>query len=371
MSKIVIASFEIPGVFSEAEAASQLTRAIRTHDRSYENGDIVQLPLVDGGEGTIDFLVTNTLGSFLEVETTDAKGIDTVVPIGFTGEDGKLAVIEMKRAAEVMSVGEHGTTYGIGELIRDALDEGAFSVLLGLDEPIASDGGLSIAAALGVKFLDAKGRTLEMNAADPPISKIARVDASGRSFELLSSRFFIGVTRAASQTTPSKALLTQLDRLSEIILRDCEIHASTQGLTASAAAFGLRAFLGAEVQDGRALVLEAAQAEKAIFESPALLIIANDLEQLEEENAKKLIRSANEMGKQITVVLAGHSAIKEGEECLYSADSVFSLADVTLFQPPVPPNAGLEERRRDTIMRIEKIIPKVVESLQQDSFAKR
>ncbi|HWF45175.1 MAG TPA: hypothetical protein VG537_11080, partial [Candidatus Kapabacteria bacterium] len=60
-----------------------------------------------------------------------------------------------------------------------------------------------------------------------------------------------------------------------------------------------------------------------------------------------------------------------GEGCLYSADSVFSLADVPLFQPPVPANAGVEERRRDAIMRIEKIIPKVVESLKLDTFAKR
>ena len=75
----------------------------RTHsrdaDRSLASSDLVQLPLVDGGAGTIDFLVSaHTLGSFLEVEASGASGGDVVVPIGFAGEDGKLAVIETPRA---------------------------------------------------------------------------------------------------------------------------------------------------------------------------------------------------------------------------------------------------------------------------------
>ena len=370
MPKIIIASLGIPGVLSATEAASQLTRAIRSHDRSYQNEDIVQLPLVDGGEGTIDVLVTQTLGSFLEVETTDAHAGECVVPLGFAGEDGKLAIIEMKRAAGVDKAGDSGTTYGIGELIRDVLDEGAFSVLLGLDEPMACDAGLGAAAALGVKFFDAAGTPIEMNRGDAAISKIARVNASARSFELLSSRFFIGVTRAALQTVPSAPLIAELERLSEIILRDCNIHASTNDLTASAAAYGFRAFLGAEVQDGGQLVLDAARIEERMTETKTLLLFVNGTEQLEQENVRRLLDAAKKYGNKVVLLFA--RSLRAGPfEKGVAFDAIHSLADVQLFQPSLRADSGAEEVRRDLLMRIEKIMPEIAAELRPKPASKR
>ena len=357
MSKIVIATVGILGVLSAAEAASQLTRALRSHDRSYQNDEIVQFPLVDGGEGTIDFLVSHTLGSFLEVETVDARGTEAIIPIGFASEDGKLAIIEMKRVAGVLADGDHGTTYGIGELIRDALDEGAFSVLLGLDEPLACDAGLGAVAALGVKFFDEKDRLLDMNIAQPPINKIARVDASGRNFQLLSSRFFIASTQRALQTAPSTMLMGELERLSGIIQRDCDIHANAHALTGSAAAFGLRSFLGAEVQDGTSLILDAALVEENITQTNILLIFANNFEQLDELFLRRFLDAAIKHGKQVILLFANlqnsSSLTKQG----YSKDAIHSLSDIQLFQQPLRADATADEIRRDLFMRIEKIIP--------------
>ena len=160
--QIVIAALPIGGL-TATEAASRFTRSLRAAHPEIDATCFVQLPLVDGGEGTIDLLVTNTLGSFLEVEATGANGEQVVVPLGFAGDDGKLAIIEMQRVAA--SRGGAGTTYGVGELILDSLDEGAFSILLGQDEPLAADAGFGAAQALGVTFFDKKNKELDMRSA--------------------------------------------------------------------------------------------------------------------------------------------------------------------------------------------------------------
>ena len=163
--------------FPATEIASLAAKNIRA---AIKGSKVLQFPLVDGGEGTIEQLITSTLGSFLEVEATSASGEQVIVPLGFAGEGGSIGVIEMRAIAEAPSansqkqtkknrLGFSGTTFGIGELITDALDEGAFSVILGWDEPLARDAGFGMAQALGVKFLDAGGKELDFKSESPTI----------------------------------------------------------------------------------------------------------------------------------------------------------------------------------------------------------
>ncbi len=361
MPKILLAALPINGVFTATEAASQLTRLIRAHDRTLANDDVVQIPLVDGGDGTIDFLVTHSLGSFLEVEATGGKGDEVVVPLGFAGEDGKLAVIELARVANVGHIGGGGTTFGIGELIRDSLDEGAFSVLLGHEEPLAADAGLGAVAALGVKFLNAEGWPIVMNQPNVALSDICAVDAAGRSFELLSSRFFVGRAQSAASSAPTRELLAELERLSAIFLRDASIHASTKTLSASAVEFGLRAFLGAEVRDGGELVLEASRVLEAVasgdFET--LFLFANDQGQLAASHVQMLLTGSAGQIKHVVVIFS--KSLEQGEGALVPSGAVcHSLQDVKLFQAPVLEGASAETIRRDLLMRLEKLVPKLM-----------
>ena len=361
MPKILIAALPITGIFSATEAASHLTRLIRSHNRTLANNDIVQLPLVDGGEGTIDFLVTHTLGSFLEVEATGAQGQEEVVPLGFAGEDGKLAIIGLERVAGVSKIGDSGTTYGIGELIRDSLDEGAFSVLLGHNEPIAADAGLGAVSALGVKFLNAGGSPIAMNILGVDLADIAGVDVSGRSFELLSSRFYVAQSQRAASSKPSTQLLSELERLATIILRDASIHASTENLSASAVEFGLRAFLGAEVRDGGMLVLEASRIEEDIASGTfdSLLIFANDEAQLNSEHVQKLLASAHKFKRSAYVFY--RKTEKDAAVTVSQTELVVhSLQDVKLFQQPLTDGASAETIRRDLLMRLEKLVPSLI-----------
>ena len=373
MSKILVAAAPIEGILTPTEATSILTRLLRSNDRALASDGIVQLPLVEGGDGTIDFLVTHTLGSFLEVEATGAQGEVVVVPLGFTGEDGKLAVVEMQRVAGVGSIGATGTSFGVGELIRDALDEGAFSVLLGHDEPLACDAGLGAVAALGVKFLDKSGKPLAMDRPGVALSDVVNVDVSGRSFELLSSRFFVGRTSRAVNSAPSKDLLAQLERLAAVFQQDANIHASTEGLSASAVEFGLRALLGAEVKDGGALALEASRIGEMIDAGTpkdtaagidTFLLLAEHPGQLERKDLTDLVdRVVAHVPRRIAVFNCSLTP-EEKKALLKRWNAVHSLQDVVLFQQPLVEGASAETIRRDLMMRLEKLMPSLLTPAQ-------
>ncbi len=376
--KILAAALPIPGIWDATEAVSQLARSIRTHDRSLKSSDLIQLPIVDGGVGTIDFLVTHTLGSFLEVEAKDARGKDIVVPIGFAGEDGKLAVIEMSRVARVQHAGDSGTTAGIGELIQDALDEGAFSILLGLEEPLACDAGLGAAAALGVKFFDASDKEMDFilpgtahDRSYADISRIAKVDASTRSFSLLSSRIFIA---RAGESIENQKPDNDLAKLAEIIRRDTGIHPSLKDLSPSAIEFGLSAFLGAEIRDGAALVLEASGINEAITrgEFSEFIFLTPSLEALEHDSLPAMLKLVREKVKHRAIVVAGERmpGAKSKGRIADDAEPHFYLKDVPLFQAPVDERSSIDEKRRDFTARLEKLVPTVLEDLRRTSSAK-
>jgi glycerate kinase len=382
--KILIATAAIDGIYDATDVASQIARIIRSNDRSLASSDLVQFPMVNGGSGTIDFLVSHTLGSFLEVEATGASGEEVVAPIGFAGEDGKLAVIEMARVAHVPNLGDTGTTAGIGQLIQDALDEGAFSVILAHEEPIACDAGLGAASALGVKFFDKSDN--EINFSQPAanasssramnpmmlIEQITRVDATTRSFSLLSSRIFIARSADVGLSNEGKAsqgFLDALAQLAEIIRRDTGIHPTTANLSASGVEFGLAAFLGAEVRDGASLVLEASSIAEAITRgefSECVFLIPN-LVELKSDYLIALIELVRTKVKHRAIIAIGGTSTEQAAD----SEHRFYLQDVVLFQTPVSANAGIEEKRRDIIMRLEKLFPTVLEALRGEPSAKK
>ena len=355
--KILAASLPVPGIWNATEVASLLARAIRSTDRTIGPDALVQLPFVDGGEGTIDFLVTHSLGSFLEVEAHGPNGEDRVVPLGFAGEEGKLAVIEMSRIAGVSKHGESGTTVGVGEVIQDALDEGAFSIILGHEEPLAFDAGLGAAAALGVKFYDKRDK--EIDCAKPiDLSQIVRVDASHRAFALLSSRLYIG---KSSSVTPATEHDKKLQRLAEIIVRDTGLHPNMEHHSASAIEFGLQSLLGAEIRIGSELILEASGIRESLMEKEfarAILLIPS-WEFGEPE--KKFIEMICASVERCAIICVG---AKEAETPPFEA-RFFYFEDVPMFSAPLMPNSSKDERQRDFSMRLEKLIPTVLEALEQ------
>jgi glycerate 2-kinase len=154
--------------------------------RVVPNATVERLPLVDGGEGFASALVAATGGELKYLQVTGPVKTLVNSHYGFLGRSGpKTAVIEMAAAAGLSLVPRDArdptitTTYGVGETIVAALNEGAQHILIGCGDSGTSDGGAGMAQALGARFLDADGNELPRAGGGAILSKLADIDLSG------------------------------------------------------------------------------------------------------------------------------------------------------------------------------------------------
>ncbi|MCF3942569.1 glycerate kinase [Oceanobacillus alkalisoli] len=154
--KIVMA----PDSFKESMTAKQAAEAIKLGFRSVfgESLDIDIIPMADGGEGTIESLMDALHGSLYEKVVTGPLGEKVRATYALSG-DQSLAVIEMAEASGLALVPAEKrnplitTTYGTGELIKDALDHGVKKIILGIGGSATNDGGAGMIEALGGEFI--------------------------------------------------------------------------------------------------------------------------------------------------------------------------------------------------------------------------
>lgn len=130
--------------------------------KAHPEAEVSVFPLADGGEGTTDALIEGLGGSMVSIRVTGPMGLRTEASYGIL-EDGKTAVMEMAQAAGITLVDpdkknpHDATTYGVGEMIKDAIKRGCRSFLIGIGGSATNDGGIGMLQALGVKFLTADG----------------------------------------------------------------------------------------------------------------------------------------------------------------------------------------------------------------------
>ena len=158
--KIVIAIDSFKGSLSSLEAAEAAREGIL---RVYPEAEIHTVPLADGGEGTVDAIISGAGGRLVSTEVTSPSGKRISAEYGVIN-GGRTAVIEMAAAAGITLVsGEernplNTTTYGVGELIRHAVEvTGARDFIIGIGGSATNDGGLGMLTALGFEFLDEGG----------------------------------------------------------------------------------------------------------------------------------------------------------------------------------------------------------------------
>ena len=174
---IVVAPQEYKGTLTAEEAARAMANGVR---RALPNADVDVLPLADGGPGTVRAIVGATGGELRLVRVTGPLGEPVDAEWGLLPNGS--AVIEMAAAAGLVLVPEDRrdpritTTFGVGELVRAALDAGARRVIIGLGGSATNDGGAGMAQALGVRLLDADARELERGGA--ALAGLARIDVS-------------------------------------------------------------------------------------------------------------------------------------------------------------------------------------------------
>ena len=174
--RVLIASDKFKGSLSAAEVADRVAVGVR---RVRPQVAIEALPIADGGDGTVAAAVT---AGFERRELTVTGPLGTPVTAAFALR-GDTAVVEMAQAAglQLLPRGTFvpltGTTHGVGELLRAALDAGARTVVLGVGGSATTDGGAGMLAALGARLLDADGAPVARGGA--PLRTLATVDLTG------------------------------------------------------------------------------------------------------------------------------------------------------------------------------------------------
>ena len=272
--KIVIAIDSFKESLTSLQAGRTVAAAAR---QVFPNAKITVLPLADGGEGTVDAVVDSLHGEKRRVRVIGPLGKPVNALYGIL-ENGRTAVVEMASAAGLALVPEeqrnplYTTTYGVGELIRDALDTGCRHFMIGIGGSATNDGGMGMLQALGCKFLDENGDPVGMLGAD--LMRVSDIDSTGLDPRLAVSTLQVacdvsnplcGPNGASAVFGPQKGadagtvqLLDEaLSRLAGIVREKYGI--ATENMPGSGAAGGLGyalvSFCGAKLQSGAEVIL--------------------------------------------------------------------------------------------------------------------
>ena len=176
--KLLFASDSFKGSLSSEKTVELLAKAAKDvfGDVEYEG-----VPVSDGGEGTVDAVVAAEHGTKISVDVYGP--LMTRIKAEYGRLDDNRAVIEMAAASGLPLIAReernplNTTTFGTGELIRDALERGFRDLSIAIGGSATNDGGMGCMRALGVKFLDARGNELQGNGSD--LERVASIDMSG------------------------------------------------------------------------------------------------------------------------------------------------------------------------------------------------
>lgn len=180
--KVVVAIDSFKGSLSSMEAGQAIAEGVK---RVYQHAEVVVRPLADGGEGTVEALVEGMGGVFVTKEVTGPLGekVEAVYGMIESKDDlSKTAIIEMSAAAGITLVPEerrnplNTTTYGVGELILDAIERGCRHFIVGIGGSATNDGGVGMLQALGYDFVTQEGKAISYGGNG--LRELARIEES-------------------------------------------------------------------------------------------------------------------------------------------------------------------------------------------------
>lgn len=290
LSKIIVASDSFKGCLTSLEVADAAKVGIL---KALPGCEVVGIPVADGGEGTTDALVSAMNGRFVSCDVHDPLMNSIRVEYGILG-DGLTAVIEMASASGLPLVPTEKrnpmltTTYGTGELIKDALLRGCRRFLIGIGGSATNDAGTGMLQALGYRFLDSEGNALGMGG--QILKKIACIDSGNILTALQESVFtvacdvnnpFSGENGAAfiyaRQKGADDAMIVSLDKglrhFATVInaFMGIDIDPISGAGAAGGLGGGLLAFLKATLKPGIRMVLEALDFDNRIKDADLII----------------------------------------------------------------------------------------------------
>ena len=272
--KAVIAIDSFKGSLSSSEAGEAASRAIRY---VFPEADIVQFPLADGGEGTVDALTEGLAGRIITTEVTGPLGKREASRYGIIS-DGRIAVIEMADAAGLTMVPMelrnplNTTTYGLGELIVQAMDNGCREFIIGIGGSATNDAGIGMLSALGAGFFQADGQRAGITGGS--VKDVVRIDLTELDSRIRECTFHIacdvnnplcGDSGCSAVYGPQKGATPDIVReMDEAIAKFAGLARRQYGITgaelpgagaAGGLGYAFHGFLGGSLEPGAKLVL--------------------------------------------------------------------------------------------------------------------
>ena len=359
--KAVVAIDSLKGSLSSMEAGQAIAEGIRRADPQAE---VVIRPLADGGEGTLDALVCGMNGKMHEVQVTGPLGTSVNCGYGII-EDTKTAVIEMSGAAGITLVPEekrnplHTTTYGVGEVIKDAIAKGCRRFIIGIGGSATNDGGVGMLQALGFGFLDKEGNQVPFGAKG--LEQLDKITDTYVIPELAECEFRVacdvtnvlcGETGCSAVYGPQKgatpSMIMQMDKwlayYASLAREKYPKAAPKQAGTGAAGGMGFAflTFTNAVLESGIKIILEETRLEQ-YMENADIVVTGEGRLDGQTAMGKAPVGVARLAGKhQIPVIAFAGSVTKEATECNKNGiDAFFPIlrSIVTLDEAMKPENA--------------------------------
>jgi glycerate 2-kinase len=372
--RVVIAPQSFKGSADAVAVAAAIARGFR---RAIPDAQLDELPLADGGEGTVHALVRATNGRLRTTRVHDPLLREIDAEWGILG-DGTTAVVEMAAASGLPLLGEHErdpritSTRGTGELILAAAASGAHRIVIGIGGSATNDGGAGMARALGYRFLDRDGRELPEGGAalarlhhlegqtDPRLIRPSIEVACDVRNPLLGAEGASAIYGPQKGATPAmvreldSALATYADVIEDFVgrnVRDVPGAGAAGGLGA-----GLVAFLDARLRSGAELILDATKFASRI--AGADLIVTGegraDAQSAYGKLTQAVTHAARDAGVRTAMVVGGTAP---GYEALLSQG-------VESIEVSTPDGMPLAEAMRNAESLIEEAAARLAERLK-------
>ncbi|HVF70621.1 MAG TPA: glycerate kinase [Chthoniobacterales bacterium] len=374
--RILIAPDKFKGSLTAAEAAENIEAGLRD---VLPDATIAAIPIADGGEGTAEAIHRACGGEWIRCRVQDALGREIEARYLWMPER-ETAVVEMSEAAGLWRIKTEerdllrATTYGVGEMILDASRHGAAEIVVGLGGSATNDGGMGMARALGVRFVEGEpareitmpgeltnltGITgaegldiltgLSRQDRKSALKLIAAVDVRN---PLLGAR---GATRtfgAQKGGTPEQLEILErgLARLASVAQRDlrCDFRETAGAGAAGGLGFGLLSFCGARIRPGFEVVADFVGLRGAIEQADAVITGEGRLDDqtLEGKAPAGVARTARAAGKRV-FALVGSTSVADSSRALFDRIIPLRTSGVSVEESMSRAAELLRERARE------------------------
>ncbi|WP_282927672.1 glycerate kinase family protein [Megamonas funiformis] len=344
MQNFILVPDSFKGTLSAIEVCNIMKSSIKN---LYKDANIISVPVADGGEGTVDAFLYALGGEKKSIWVSDAFNEQKILAHYAMLKDN-IAVIEMAACAGLPLVKnrlepDKTTTFGVGELIIDAINSGAKKIILGLGGSATNDGGCGMAAALGVKFKDEQDQ--EFIPTGGTLSQIYKIDMNNIYSKIKDIEFIsmcdvdnplCGKLGASAVFAPQKGadedMVKSLDEglahLAKIIKRD--LHIEVKDIKGAGAAGGLGAgsiaFLQSKLTKGIDVILDTINFDELVSKADIVFTGEGKFDS-QSLHGKVVMGVANRSQKYKTPVIVVTGAIGENIQEAYNKGiiAIFSI----------------------------------------------